>query len=97
MNFIYSFINPERGEALAQVKKGHVEQLPILRTENEQPLIDMVSAVLEAKNNNVNSDTQSLEKDIDLTVYHLYGLTYDEVLIVDPETPITREEYEKES
>ena len=27
-------------------------------------------------------------------VYHLYGLTYDEVLIVDPETPIAREEYE---
>ncbi len=27
-------------------------------------------------------------------MYHLYGLTYDEVLIVDPETPITREEYE---
>ena len=25
---------------------------------------------------------------------HLYGLTYDEILIVDPETPITREEYE---
>ena len=24
-----------------------------------------------------------------------YTLTYDEVLIVDPETPITREEYEK--
>ncbi|HJE39973.1 MAG TPA: hypothetical protein K8V47_09490 [Candidatus Amulumruptor caecigallinarius] len=31
---------------------------------------------------------------IDHIVYHLYGLTYDEVLIVDPETPITREEYE---
>ena len=26
--------------------------------------------------------------------YKLYNLTYDEVLIVDPETPITREEYE---
>lgn len=25
------------------------------------------------------------------------GLTYEEVLIVDPETPITREEYEKAS
>ena len=35
------------------------------------------------------------EQQIDLFVYHLYGLTYDEVLIVDPETPITREEYEK--
>jgi hypothetical protein len=32
--------------------------------------------------------------EIDLRVYQLYGLTYDEVLIVDPETPISREEYE---
>jgi len=28
-NFAYSYINPERGEALAEVKKKHVEQLPI--------------------------------------------------------------------
>ena len=34
------------------------------------------------------------EKQIDRLVYHLYNLTYDEVLIVDPDTPITREEYE---
>jgi hypothetical protein len=34
------------------------------------------------------------EQQIDLFVYHLYGLTYNEVLIVDPDTPITREEYE---
>ena len=27
-------------------------------------------------------------------VYHLYDLTYDEVLIIDPETPIKREDYE---
>lgn len=26
--------------------------------------------------------------------YHLYNKDYDEVLIVDPETPITRVEYE---
>lgn len=31
----------------------------------------------------------------DCLVYHLYSLNYDEVLIVDLETPITREEYEK--
>lgn len=30
-------------------------------------------------------------------VYRPYNLTYDEVLIVDPETPITREEYEQMS
>lgn len=31
----------------------------------------------------------------DRLVYHLYSLNYDEVLIVDLKTPITREEYEK--
>ena len=34
------------------------------------------------------------EQKIDIFVYPLYGLSYDEVLIVDPESPITREEYE---
>ena len=33
-------------------------------------------------------------KQIDFWVYKSYNLTFDEVLIVDPETPITREEYE---
>lgn len=32
---------------------------------------------------------------INKLIYKLYDLTYDEVLIVDPETPITREEYEQ--
>ena len=31
---------------------------------------------------------------IDTKVYHLYGLTYDEVLTIDPETTIKREDYE---
>ena len=29
IDFAYSFVNPEKGEALAQIKKYHVEQLPI--------------------------------------------------------------------
>ena len=41
-----------------------------------------------------NVNIAALENQIDFLVYHLYGLTYDEVLIVDPNTPITREEYE---
>ena len=32
----------------------------------------------------------------DRLVYHLYSLNYDEVLIVDLKTPITREVYESE-
>ena len=29
-----------------------------------------------------------------IVVYKLYGLTFDEILIIDPQTSITREEYE---
>jgi hypothetical protein len=35
--------------------------------------------------------------EIDQLVFYLYGLTYDEVLIVDPETPVLREYYENNS
>ena len=41
-------------------------------------------------------DCSTLLINIDTLVYHLYGLTYDEVLIVDPNTPITEEEYNNE-
>ncbi len=58
-----------------------------------------VASVIEQKVNTIlagaDSDTSSsIVLDIDRIVYHLYGLTYDEVLVVDPETPITREKYE---
>ncbi len=52
----------------------------------------LVEEILTLKYNG--ADTTSLENEIDFLVYHLYGLTYEEVLIVDPDTPITREEYE---
>lgn len=42
----------------------------------------------------VSQDYYVYERYFDLLVYKLYDLTYDEVLIVDPETPISREEYE---
>jgi len=38
----------------------------------------------------------TMEK-IDRLVYHLYGLTYDEVLIIDPTPPFTQEEYEQDN
>lgn len=39
-------------------------------------------------------DNKSLLKTADMIVFKIYELSYDEVLIVDPETPITREQYE---
>ncbi len=74
------------------INKSTIEQLPMVKSEHQEDIAHLAKDVLEKKN--IGVDTTSLENEIDFLVYHLYGLTYDEVLIVDPETPITREEYE---
>ncbi|WP_293527516.1 Eco57I restriction-modification methylase domain-containing protein [Prevotella sp.] len=78
------------------IKAEYLKQLrmPIPSAAIQKQLESLVSRVLELKKVNIEADTTSLENQIDFLVYHLYGLTYDEVLIVDPETPISREEYE---
>lgn len=62
---------------------------------NSLEIENLVNSILSAKRLSSDTDTTALESEIDLMVYHLYGLTYDEVLIVDPQTPITQEEYNK--
>ena len=46
--------------------------------------------------NDLSSQITATDNEIDLLVYRLYGLTYDEILIVAPNTPISKEEYESE-
>jgi hypothetical protein len=67
--------------------------LPVVSNDVKSIITELVKQVLE--NHSKGLDTKTGEQRIDLLVYHLYGLTYDEVLIVDPETPITKEEYNK--
>ncbi len=78
------------------IKAEYLKQLriPIPSAVIQKQLESLVFKVLELKKVNIEADTTSLENQIDFLVYHLYGLTYDEMLIVDPETPISREEYE---
>lgn len=94
MDFVYTYINPEKGEVLAQVKKNHIENLPVIYNKEWEPtILNFVSQLLTDKINGL--DTLDLENKIDSIVFHIYGLTYDEVLIVDPHTQITQEEYER--
>lgn len=74
----------------------HIRNIPIAPATDEQQqlIVSLVDEILSAKVNNPNADTTLAEKEIDRVVYKLYGLTYDEVLIVDPEETITRDEYE---
>ncbi|MDH7604871.1 MAG: hypothetical protein QHH13_08240 [Melioribacter sp.] len=53
--------------------------------------------ILEAKQQNPQADTKHLEDQIDIMVYKLYDLTYEEVEIIDPQIGniISKEEYDK--
>lgn len=98
INFYYQEISQENGRVLAQVKPIRIKGIPMPRnidlfTSKINSLVDVIMA---NKRIYPNADTKLEENKIDQLIYHLYDLTYDEVLIVDPQTPITREEYEKD-
>ena len=69
--------------------------LPIIKGKDKYEIENIVSNIQVAKSIDPNADTTSEEQEIDRLVYKLYDLTYDEVKIVDPDTPITEEEYNK--
>jgi adenine-specific DNA-methyltransferase len=89
LNWYYqNIINNEVGEALAQVKKGHLAILPIPEENSKmfKEVANIVDQILTAKNFDPNADTITLEKEIDQMVYQLYGLTEAEIKIIEGET-----------
>ena len=89
MNYLFAtkFLN-------LAIKAEYVKQVKLPNTSEKQKvqIEELVNAILQGKLSD--ADTSKEKSEIDILVYQLYGLTYDEVLIVDPETPIKREEYE---
>lgn len=76
-----------------------LESLPIRAVSNQKCFTDLVDQILSGKKENLDTDMSNIESQIDLMVYKLYELTYDEALLVDPELEklISREDYEKAS
>lgn len=72
---------------------GPVGLLRIKETENQKPFISIVDKILEAKKQNPEANTSSRERQLDIMVYHLYNLTYDEAKIID--ATLNEEEWEK--
>lgn len=58
---------------------------------SQQPFITLVDQIISKKSKG--EDTTALENEIDVMVYKLYELTYDEVKIVDPEFWMSEGEY----
>jgi len=103
LNWYYqNIINPERGEALAQVKRGHIAQLPIkdidstnvIEKKKHNEIVMYVEELLHTKSRIKESITDkdrtfyynkcnTLDRQIDRLVYELYGLTEEEIKIVE--------------
>jgi hypothetical protein len=100
MDFAYTFMNPEKGEALAEIKKEHVEKLPIRiidfsltpDKEKHDKIVSLVESMLELKKRLPRTpqekergkrEIEATDAEIDQLVYELYGLTDEEIRIVE--------------
>lgn len=74
----------------------YIENIPVLKPNKDikAKLNSLVDRILSAKAKDPDADTAALEAEIDILVYKLYELTYDEVMVIDPEFALSKEEYE---
>jgi adenine-specific DNA-methyltransferase len=76
-------------------KKYKIELLPIKLSsvEQEKQIETLADQILSLKKSDPAADTSALEAEIDLMVYHLYGLSWEEVKVVDSAFALTEAEY----
>ncbi|MBN1618852.1 class I SAM-dependent DNA methyltransferase [Candidatus Dojkabacteria bacterium] len=68
-----------------EYKVQYMERIPIknISSREQEPFIELVNRIYSSKNEYNNSNIQKLEKEIDNLVYELYGLTPDEIRIIE--------------
>ena len=87
---LQSFDQMEFAGFVAELKKQKIK-LSLVQQDEWEEYFNQYREVCQQ----LSAQITETDQEIDLKVYHLYGLTYDEVLTVDPNTPIKREEYEQ--
>ena len=65
-----------------------INDLPIpgITSQDRVKLVSIVDRILSAKKRDPKADTTALEREIDQRVYQLYGLTFEEIAIVEKAT-----------
>ena len=72
LNFYFQYLNPEAGEALAEVKKETVEKLLVKLPKDETPFIKIVDYLLFIKKTKSNQVSFFFENLLNAMVYELY-------------------------
>ena len=68
--------------------------IPSMSDEIKNQLITLSKKAHSERSLSYDADIDNELLRINIIIYHLYNLKYDEVLIINPTTNITREEYE---
>jgi hypothetical protein len=66
-----------------EFKPMYVSQIPIRLAADRKPIEDLVECILAARRADPAADVSALEREIDQLVYRLYGLTAEEIAIVE--------------
>ena len=85
LNYLHQKMSDNKGKIFAKVLKNNLVKLPIpdISLEQQQPIVKLVDKILEIKRQNPRADTTKLEREIDEIVYKLYGLTEEEIQIIE--------------
>jgi len=85
LDFYHQCLNPEKGEALAEIKKENVGKLPIKFTDKktENKIIKLVDGILTAKNTSEEADTSEAENQIDKLIFSIYELSEKEINVIE--------------
>jgi type I restriction-modification system DNA methylase subunit len=104
IDFAYTFMNPEKGEALAEVKKKHVEQLPIRTINFSNPsdrsrhdkMVELVERMLDLHKQLQAAKTPQaqtlLKRQIEATDRQIDRLVYDLYDLTEEEIAIVEEQ-----
>ncbi|MFH1051218.1 MAG: TaqI-like C-terminal specificity domain-containing protein [bacterium] len=95
IDWFYKKLSVQLGEKAVRMFSIYVEKIPIPKVKDSdlQLFQKLVDEILLKKDSN--QSTLKEEKQIDLMVYKLYDLTYDEVKTIDPNFQPSKAEYEK--
>ena len=85
IHFYLGLIAETSGMGTSRWINNHVKDFPIPQTtiDQQKPIVTLVDRITTAKRRNPDADASAMEREIDQLVYQLYGLTEEEIKIVE--------------
>lgn len=95
MNYYYNEKLITNADVFPYIKGVHLKSFPLpqLSYRMQKYIANKVDQLLGAIENDNSELANRIKRELDIDVFHLYGLTYEEVLIVNPDFSMQKEEY----